>query len=723
MKRHDEDLWDFRSDPIFGDKKQSSKSKPADTSPQPSEEDTAEADYTEYRDEYVDILRTSTARDSSLDNMTFVMRDGKASFIDNSLVNPPEKEEAEEKPKEAMPEKPQRKVTEDKTSVKEDKKVKPEPISQDEPIIEEKTAETPNVVPPVVSAPEKTKDSTPSESKAETTVPDNLKPEASSDSEPVSEPEPVSVSEVSKEDQPAEKPKETKTPSTEKEVPQENKAKEENKAPSAQNNVQDNSKDQKKLSDSSDTTPKKKVPATDSDFIFAKPHSKKKSHSHSQHSHNSHHSHSHKHSPTSELPADSVDDYVFARYRKQKGSHHHHHKGKSVHSYDYMRTPDNEATTVVCSTTASHYRTKHVTNENRKWRKRPLWQKLLIILGWVLGILLVLALIGLILFLIFSRIGINNMTDYSDAQINAPTFENISVKVEDEGKTQIYNGKEYRLNSDIANILCIGVDKQNIYEKDNNSDSSSLSDNGQGDALFLVALNTKTGETTVLSIPRDTMTDINVYDKNGKFLKTETLQICQSYAYGDGSEGSCNNTKDAVSRLFYQFPIQTYFAMDLSAIAPINDTIGGVKVTMIDDSFYDVNNIHHEKGDRVLLRGDNARKYVQQRDVNHLESTTNRLARQINYLKAFSKKTLAKTKKDITTPVNLYNVISENSISNLDVYKISALAKCLIENGVTDLNFKTIPGNLQSDGTYAQYIVDNEKFYELFLETYYVPVD
>ena len=81
------------------------------------------------------------------------------------------------------------------------------------------------------------------------------------------------------------------------------------------------------------------------------------------------------------------------------------------------------------------------------------------------------------------------------------------------------------------------------------------------------------------------------------------------------------------------------------------------------------------------------------------------------------------TKRDITTPVNLYKLIEKRSISNLDVYRISALAKCLIENGVTNLDFATIPGNLQSDGTYAQYIVDKEAFYELFLETYYVPVE
>lgn len=452
------------------------------------------------------------------------------------------------------------------------------------------------------------------------------------------------------------------------------------------------------------------------DFIVAHRHRSRRSR-HSHHSsHHSHHSHSHHSEDT--LPDDNIDDYVFAHYRKH--SHSHHHSNNKFNDSDYIKNTENKDTLVVRSTSYARP-SKRKRREDRKWNKRPWWQKLLIILAWIFGILLLLALIALVTFLILSRIGTGKLTSTDGMNMTAPSMQNIEVHLSDNGKTVTYNGQKYRYNDDMATILCIGVDKDNLNEEDNSY--QSLSEVGQSDALYLVALDTDEGDTTVFSIPRDTMTDIAIYDENGKFLQTDRRQICQAYAYGDGREFSCNNTVTAVSRLFSGLPIQTYFAIDLSAIAPINDTVGGVTVTMIDDSFYDIYFTHHYKGETLTLYGDNARKYVQQRDVNYLESTTDRLARQINYLNAFSSKALAMTKKDITTPVALYNVVSSNSITNLNASKITALARCLIENGVENLDFKTIPGTLTSGETYAEYLVDEQKLYEMILDTYYTPVN
>lgn len=450
------------------------------------------------------------------------------------------------------------------------------------------------------------------------------------------------------------------------------------------------------------------------DFIVA--HRHRSHHSHSHHSHSHHSSHSSSHHSDSYLPDDNVDDYVFAHYRKHKSSHHHHND--KTHDSDYVRNKENSDTLVVRSTTYS--RGKKKQTRNKKWKKRPWWQKLLIILCWIFGILLLLALIALITLLILNKIGQKELTSTSGMDMTAPSIQSVEVQLSDNGKTVTYNGQKYRYNNDMATILCIGVDKDNIQEEYNAN--QSLSEVGQSDALYLVALDTDNGNTTVFSIPRDTIADINIYDQNGKFLQTDKRQICQAYAYGDGKESSCKNTVTAVSRLFSGLPIQTYFAIDLSAIAPINDTIGGVTVTMIDNSFYDINFVHHFKGETLTLYGDNARKYVQQRDVNYLESTTDRVERQVNYLNAFSSKALAMTKKDITTPVSLYNVVSSNSVTNLNASKITALATCLIDNGVENLDFKTIPGTLTSDGTYARYIIDEQKLYEMILETYYTPV-
>lgn len=87
------------------------------------------------------------------------------------------------------------------------------------------------------------------------------------------------------------------------------------------------------------------------------------------------------------------------------------------------------------------------------------------------------------------------------------------------------------------------------------------------------------------------------------------MQLCLSYAYGDGKAKSAENTANSISRILYDVPITKYFALDLNGIAPINDSIGGVTV----DSLYDFKDIGIKKGDKIKLTGDMTEKYVRQR--------------------------------------------------------------------------------------------------------------
>ena len=43
-------------------------------------------------------------------------------------------------------------------------------------------------------------------------------------------------------------------------------------------------------------------------------------------------------------------------------------------------------------------------------------------------------------------------------------------------------------------------------------------------------------EITVIAIPRDTMTEIEMFDQSGKSLGKTTDHISLSYAYGDGKD-------------------------------------------------------------------------------------------------------------------------------------------------------------------------------------------
>ncbi len=417
------------------------------------------------------------------------------------------------------------------------------------------------------------------------------------------------------------------------------------------------------------------------------------------------------------LPTEDVNDYVYAHYRKRR----HRDRHRTYHSStkkDYTNTLENENTQVVYSTSATHYRDKAPVGSRRhRWRKKPWWKKLLIVLAWIFGVLLALLLIAAIAFLIMRGVGMKKLTNYESMDMTAPVVENAGIHLNDNGKSVFYNGKEYKFNEDVTSIMCIGVDRDTLGV------SSTLGTGGQGDALYLIALDTDTGETTIIGVPRDIVTDIGIYSSKGEYMRTEKHQICLAYAYGDGRKTSCLNTVTAVSRLFYQLPINSYFSIDISAIAKLNNAVGGVRVTMIDNSFYDTDLVQHFEGETLTLWGDNARKYVQHRDVNRLESSSERMQRQINYLNSFTKKALSKTKKDLKTPIKLLDIINKNSETNLDATTITAFASCLVTNGVSEVEFTKVPGHLESDGTYAQYIVDEAKLYEMILDTYYTPVE
>lgn len=418
-------------------------------------------------------------------------------------------------------------------------------------------------------------------------------------------------------------------------------------------------------------------------------------------------------SADSNLPYDDVDDYVFAHYRRSKSKKHHNnhsHYGKD-HSQEEK---------IVLSTSEPHYRDK----KNRKRYKRnnnsnrPWWKKLLIVLAWIIGALLTIGICLVIAFSVSCSCGMKTLTNYNDMNMTAPVIDNASVQVGDSGKTVFYKGVTYSFNSDVTSILCIGVDKHELGT--DGSDRGGTG--GQADALYMIALDTDTGKTKIFAIPRDIVTDIGIYNASGEYLGTEKHQLCLSYAYGDGRETSCKNTVTAVSRLFYQLPINTYFAIDISAIDDLNDAVGGVTVTLKDNYFYDTNFVRRYAGETITLYGANASKYVRVREVSDLESTTDRMSRQINYLEAFTSKALSMTKQDLSTPVTLYNIVQENSETNLTTSTITALATCLISNGVTDIEFIKVPGTLTSDGTYAEYVVDEEAFYEMILDVYYTPV-
>ena len=83
------------------------------------------------------------------------------------------------------------------------------------------------------------------------------------------------------------------------------------------------------------------------------------------------------------------------------------------------------------------------------------------------------------------------------------------------------------------------------------------------------------------------MTKIEIFNPSGKSLGESTDHINIQYAFGDGKQKSCELMKTAVS-ICWMSSIQGYCSMNMDGIAVITDFVGGVQITIPDDSLADV---------------------------------------------------------------------------------------------------------------------------------------
>lgn len=297
-------------------------------------------------------------------------------------------------------------------------------------------------------------------------------------------------------------------------------------------------------------------------------------------------------------------------------------------------------------------------------------------------------------------------------QITAPE----EVQVEDEGKYVVYNGKKYCYNEDIISILCMGIDKS-IDE----TSVENIGENGQADALVMIVLDTSTGEMSLVNIPRDAMVDVSKYNAKGQYLGTENMQICLSYAYGDGKEKSCENTMEAVSRLMYGMPIHGYAAIDFDCISVLNNAVGGVTVQVLEDLTLVDSQLW--EGNTVTLTGEQAHKYVRSRDVEVLDSNNSRMMRQKQYLLAFMQKALAETRENMEVPLALYQAASDYMVTDIGTSGITYLASLVMETGVTEGALKTVPGEVVKGDIYAEFMPEEQGLYQLILDVFYEEIE
>lgn len=105
------------------------------------------------------------------------------------------------------------------------------------------------------------------------------------------------------------------------------------------------------------------------------------------------------------------------------------------------------------------------------------------------------------------------------AQILSESMAGIETGGEDEGL--IYrDGVKYRYNENLYTILCMGIDVRmlTLVQK------AETGQGTQSDANFLLVIDNENRKISIVAIPRDTMTDIDLYD-DGQCYDTVNAQL------------------------------------------------------------------------------------------------------------------------------------------------------------------------------------------------------
>lgn len=272
-----------------------------------------------------------------------------------------------------------------------------------------------------------------------------------------------------------------------------------------------------------------------------------------------------------------------------------------------------------------------------------------------------------------------------------------------------YKGKTYVYNDHLSNYLFMGIDTKGDME------TAESGDAGQADAIFLTSMDRVTKEVNVISIPRDTMTEIQMFSVSRKSLGLMENHINLQYAQGDGKTESCELMETAVSKLLGGIPVHGYCSVNMDGIPVMTEAAGNVQVVIPDNSLEEVNPEFTE-GAEVTLTKDNVEQFVRYRNTGREQSALVRQDRQKIFIEAYMKKAQEQYAKDASFVTGLYESMKPYMVTNIgnDLFvKLLSVA----QEGKSSVH--TLPGKGAQGEYFDEYRVDEEALQEMIISVFY----
>lgn len=275
-----------------------------------------------------------------------------------------------------------------------------------------------------------------------------------------------------------------------------------------------------------------------------------------------------------------------------------------------------------------------------------------------------------------------------------------------------FEGKYYVPRENLQTILIMGLDKN---EDERPESSIAYTNKMQSDFLMLLILDKEAKVCDVLHLNRDTMTEIQRLGIGGRDTGTFVGQLALAHTYGSGGSDSCLNAKKAVSKLLGGVTIDHYVTLTMDAVGKINDLVGGVTLTLMED--FTEFDPAMEKGATLTLQGEQALTYVRFRMTIGDGLNVSRMKRQEQYLNEFYTKLMEKNREDDDFLAKALMNVNESFTSDLTVNQLDKLGELMAECTLTP--FRSLKGKTVKGEEYYEFYVDEAACKKTVMELFY----
>ncbi len=297
------------------------------------------------------------------------------------------------------------------------------------------------------------------------------------------------------------------------------------------------------------------------------------------------------------------------------------------------------------------------------------------------------------------------------ASSEPPTSSGTPTPGEDEDDTRVrvrYDGQWYTLRDDLETLLVIGIDQT----EETFLEAQDYVNDGRADFLLLLVFDPSTKSCRALQINRDAMTDIPTLGMDGRQIGTVYGQLALSHTVGSGGSDSCEVTRDAVEGFLLDTPIDHFLSLTMDALPILNDAVGGVTLTSLDNFGEDFS-----AGEEVTLRGEMALRYVRARAGLEDSSNAHRMERQRQYMQALYARIEEKIDTDKDFPTQMLSDLSGYLVSDCDAGQLQSLVSRL--QSYTLGGIEPIEGESRKGERFMEFYPDEDALQAQLISLFY----